>query len=96
MSSRPQCERKVKRVTTNALVKWFVQALRDDIPLVELLTTFEPYHPKVVQYDEDVTVWSLALNDDTRDVRFVKVDGGSGFIGEVFPVTKMHTEYEEA
>lgn len=96
MSSRPQCERKVKRVTTDALVKDFVQALRDDIPLVEFLEIFAAYHPKIVQYDEDVTVWSLALNDDTRDVRFVKVDGGVGFIGEVFPVTKMHTEYEEA
>jgi hypothetical protein len=82
-------------VTTDALVKAFIDAMSDHtISVAEAVDAFEKYSPHIVHSTEDVTVWSLALNYDTRDVRFVKMDAGQGTVSEVRPRTVMHTEYE--
>jgi hypothetical protein len=83
-------------LTTNELVKQFVKALTEaegDFSDVDL--QFSAYHPKIVSQSQDVTVWSIALNDETRDVRFVTVNGSSGYVGEVVPEVVMTVGYKE-
>jgi hypothetical protein len=79
------------------LVKEFIKALENaEGSFDDVMLQFEKFHPKVVSEHEDVTVWSIALNDETRDVRFVTADGGSGYIGEVVPVRKVSVDYAVA
>lgn len=85
-------------MTTDELVAQFIAALKDtDLDDAEIEQAFERFDPRKVLNDIDRDVWSIALNYDTRDVRFVEVDGGAGRIGEVRPETqvKVRTAYVE-
>lgn len=78
-------------MTTNELVAQFIKALKDGVEDVEV--TFSRYGAKRIINTEDREVWSVALNWDTLDVRYVEVDGGQGTVREVFPHTTLRTEY---
>jgi len=83
-------------MTTDQLVKEFIEALHEgQLDSNELVQAFAKYSPKKVIDDFDREVWSIALNYDTRDVRFIEVDGAFGTIEEVRPVIKheVYTQY---
>lgn len=74
-------------MTTDELVKAFIDALTEgQLDSEELKQRFAKYDPRKVVNDFDVEVWSIALNYDTRDVRYIEVDGSFGTIREVRPV----------
>jgi len=82
-------------MTTDELVAGFIEALKDgDLSTEEVGQAFSRYGAKRIVNDFDVEVWSIALNYDTRDVRFVQVDGGMGWIGEVRPEVKTDVRVE--
>lgn len=86
-------------MTTDQLVAQFIEALKDGVlEEAEIYRAFERFGPRKVLNEIDRDVWSIALNYDTRDVRFIEVDGGSGVIGEVRPETqvKVRTAYVAA
>lgn len=86
-------------MTTEELVEQFIEALKDGVlEEAEIVRVFERFGPRKVLNEIDRDVWSIALNYDTRDVRFVEVDGGAGRIGEVRPETqvKVRTAYVES
>lgn len=85
-------------MTIEEVIQAIVKALELDLEEGQLdadltLQQFHPFHPREVAHGEDVIVWSVALNDETTDVRYVMLDGGSGYIGEVVPRVKLVTEY---
>jgi len=83
-------------VTTDELVKEIIEAFQN-----EDVSAYEKYL-REIDYDEpflpgrSVSIWSVALNDETRDVRYIEVHGGgmqtSAF--EVRPRTVLRTAYE--
>lgn len=76
-------------MTTDELVKEFIDALKEDqLDSNELVEAFKKYDPRKVVDDFDREVWSIALNYDTVDVRFIEVDGTFGTLREVRPVIK--------
>jgi hypothetical protein len=83
-------------LTTDELVQKFINMLKESTYDDEgVKHYFEKYNPRLIIDDFDRKVWSIALNDDTRDVRYIEVDGAFGSIEEVRPVTvvDVHTEY---
>ncbi len=81
-------------MTTDTLVKDFIKAIENaEGSFEDVERQFEKFHPKVVRNTEDVTVWSIALNDETYDVRFVEVDGGMGTVREVKAQVKVEVVY---
>lgn len=82
-------------MTTDQLVAQFIEALKDaTIEEAEIYKAFERFGPRKVVNEIDRDVWSIALNYDTRDVRFIEVDGGMGWIGEVRPEVKRQVWVE--
>lgn len=74
-------------MTTDELVKAFIDALTEgQLDSEELKQAFAQYDPRKIIDDYDREVWSIALNYDTRDVRYIEVDGTFGTIKEVRPV----------
>jgi hypothetical protein len=83
-------------LTTDELVKAFIDALKEgQMDDVDLKDAFAKFDPRKIINDFDREVWSIALNYDTRDVRFIEVDGTFGTIMEVRPVIRhdIHVEY---
>lgn len=83
-------------MTTDQLVKDIIRAFQEgDVSQYEK-------HLREIDYDEPflpgrfVSIWSVALNDETRDVRYIEVHSGghqtSAF--EVAPRTVLRTVYE--
>lgn len=77
-------------MTTDELVQNFIK-------IVENEGVYDEQFVRKVYSDVDVgvEVFSLALNDETRDVRYVKVDFSCPEVEafEVTPVTVLRTEY---
>lgn len=75
-------------MTTDELVANFIRIVEND-------GVYDEQFVRKVYSDEGVEVFSLALNDETRDVRYVKVDFSCPEVEvfEVKPVTVMRTEY---
>lgn len=76
-------------MTTDELVQQFITAAEGETFVYD-----ESFIRKVYS-GETFDVFSVALNDETRDVRYVKVDfNGMPVVAfEVKPVTVMRTEY---
>lgn len=88
-------------LTTDELVANVIDAMTDDKWQDEngygwLLSHLRPVSVKRRQLSHS-EVFSVALNDETRDVRFVECvtfnDGSDPLAFEVFPVTVLRTEY---
>lgn len=75
-------------MTTDELVKKFIAQIMDD-------GTYDEKYARTVYSVDGQDVFSLALNDETRDVRYVKVDYRDADVVafEVKPVTVLRTEY---
>lgn len=73
-------------MTTEELVEMFIEALKDgQLDRRQLESAFMLFGPRVIVDEEDREVWSIALNFETRDVRYIEVNGGQGTIREVKP-----------
>ena len=75
-------------MTTDELVNEFIRQIMDD-------GTYDEKYARTVYSVDGVDVFSLALNNETRDVRYVKVDYRDADVVafEVKPVTVLRTEY---
>lgn len=75
-------------MTTDELVNEFIRQIMDD-------GTYDETYARIVYSVDGMDVFSLALNDETRDVRYVKVDYRDADVVafEVKPVTVLRTEY---
>lgn len=83
-------------MNTNMLVSAFIEALKaGDFSDAEVEKMFERFGARKILDGFDVQVWSIALNWETKDVRFIEVDGAMGTILEVSPTIKVdvRTEY---
>lgn len=85
-------------MTTDELVAKVVEALSNGDK--ETFNAFSEYVRSVTQtswQSHTQYVWSVALNDETYDVRYVELitceDEVKGLASEVFPVTVVKTEY---
>lgn len=75
-------------MTTDELVQKFIHDIMSD-------GVYDEKYARTVYSVDGVDVFSLALNDETRDVRYVKVDYRDADVlaFEVKPVTVLRTEY---
>lgn len=75
-------------MTTDEFVEKFIKTIMDD-------GVYDEKYARTVYSVDGVDVFSLALNDETRDVRYVKVDYRDADVVafEVKPVTVLRTEY---
>lgn len=75
-------------MTTDELVREFIRTIEND-------GVYDEKFARTVYSVDGVDVFSLALNDETRDVRYVKVDYRDADVlaFEVKPVTVLRTEY---
>ena len=75
-------------MTTDELVEKFIRTIEND-------GVYDEKYARTVYSVDGVDVFSLALNDETRDVRYVKVDYRDADVVafEVKPVTVLRTEY---
>ncbi len=75
-------------MTTDELVENFIRNIEND-------GVYDEKYARTVYSVDGVDVFSLALNDETRDVRYVKVDYRDADVVafEVKPVTVLKTEY---
>jgi hypothetical protein len=75
-------------LTTDELVQNFIRTIEND-------GVYDDKYARTVYSVDGVDVFSLSLNDETRDVRYVKVDYRDADVlaFEVKPVTVLRTEY---
>lgn len=75
-------------MTTDELVREFIRTIEND-------GVYDEKFARTVYSVDGVDIFSLALNDETRDVRYVRVDYRDADVlaFEVKPVTVLRTEY---